>query len=464
MITVDDIRGIKGARAMNLNFRSARSVSTDSRGVSRGQIFFALRGEKFDGHSYVLDAISKGAACAVVDARWYRTNKHTHAQPLLVVDDTSRALGDLARIYRRKFDIPVIAIGGSNGKTTTKEMVARVLARKYKVAKTTGNHNNQIGVPLTIFDFKRSHGAAVVEIGTNHFGEIERLCDILEPSAGLVTNIGNEHLEFFGSLAGVAKEEGQLFRFLAGTGGTGFVNLDDTRLVGLARTLRRKFIYGFQPGARRHVSGRLFGFDTKGCALFEIKFEGRTELVHLNVPGIHNAMNALAAAAIGFRYGVGHAEIKRALETFRSYEKRMQIVKKAGVTILNDTYNSNPESAIAALRWMSMVRSTGKRIAVLADMLELGGASMREHRRVGREVANEMVDYLFTFGKRAKEIAVAADSKAETESFVDKQKLSKKLLCTVAPGDLVLVKGSRGMKMEEVVEALVSGLDAGRVR
>ncbi|OYV87630.1 MAG: hypothetical protein B7Z63_02070, partial [Ignavibacteriae bacterium 37-53-5] len=163
-------------------------------------------------------------------------------------------------------------------------------------------------------------------------------------------------------------------------------------------------------------------------------------------------------------HGVGHADVKRALETFRSYEKRMQVFRKAGVTILNDTYNSNPESAIAALRWMSMVRSNGKRIAVLADMLELGGASKREHQRVGQAAAREKVDYLFTFGKMAREIAVAADGKVETESFSDKRKLSGKLLQIVSSGDVVVVKGSRGMKMEEVVEALMNGLESGRAR
>ncbi len=464
MITIDDIRGIKGAALMNLNFRSARGVSTDSRSVSRGQIFFALRGERFDGHSYVSDAIGNGAACAVVDRKWHRSLRNAVPHPLVVVDDTTRALGELARIYRRKFDIPVVAVGGSNGKTTTKEMVAGVLSRKYKVAKTTGNHNNQIGVPLTILNFKKSHEAAVVEIGTNHFGEIERLCEILEPSAGLITNIGNEHLEFFKSLSGVGKEEGKLFKYLAQTNGTAFVNLDDKRLLGLSGATKHRFTYGFQSGPRRNLSGRLFGFDSRGCALFEIKFEGRTELVHLKVPGIHNAMNALAAAAVGFRYGVGHAEVKRALETFRSYEKRMQVLRKAGVTILNDTYNSNPESAIAALKWMSMVRSNGKRIAVLADMLELGGASKREHQRVGQAAAREKVDYLFTFGKMAREIAGAADRKVETESFSDKRKLSGKLLQIVSSGDVVMVKGSRGMKMEEVVEALMNGLESGRAR
>lgn len=464
MITIEEINGIKNAAFMNLRFRSARSVSTDSRTVGRGQIFFALRGERFDGHEFVSAALKKGASCAVVDSKWYRGNKHMAAQPLVVVEDTTRALGELARIYRRKFDMPVIAVGGSNGKTTTKEMVARVLGMKHKVAKTAGNHNNQIGVPLTILNFNKSHEVAVVEIGTNHFGEVERLCEVLAPDAGLITNIGNEHLEFFNNLAGVRREEGKLFGFLARTNGTAFVNLDDGRIADMSGLPRHRFSYGFQAAQGRNVSGRMFGFDSGGCALFEIKFDGRTELIRLNVPGIHNALNALAAAAVGFRYGVAHRQVKRALEAFRSYDKRMQIFRKAGVTVLNDTYNSNPESTVAALRWLSTVRSNGKRIAVLADMLELGGASSREHQKIGREVANENVDHLLTFGKMARQIAIAADGKVEAESFDDKRKLARRLLQTVSSGDVVLVKGSRGMKMEEVVDALLSGLKTGRAR
>ncbi len=468
MISIDDIKAIRDAEFMNLGSGNAKGVSTDSRTVAGGQVFFALRGERLDGHGFVSSAVKKGAACAVVDRKWYtsarRLDPSVARYPLVVVGDTTRALGDLAAIYRRKFDMPVIAVGGSNGKTTTKEMIAKVLSRKYRVLKTEGNHNNQIGVPLTIFGLRKSHEMAVVEIGTNHPGEISRLCEVLTPDAGLITNIGSEHLEFFGSVAGVRREEGRLFAHLAASKGTGFVNADDDRISAVAVSLRRAFKYGFRKSSGRKVAGRLFGFDRSGCAVFEIKFEGRTELVHLRVPGIHNAMNALAAAAVGFRYGISHIEVRQALETFRSYDKRMQIVKSAGVTILNDTYNSNAESAVAALSWLASVRATGEKIAVLADMLELGGASAREHERVGKEAAVAGIDRLFTFGRMSRRTANAASARVETETFDDKRKLSGRLRQIVAPGDVVLVKGSRGMKMEEVVADLVHGLKTGRNR
>lgn len=376
MITLKDIEQIPEAEFHNLKFKSARGVSTDSRSISGGQVFFALRGEKFDGHNFVVDALGKGSVCAVVDRAWYRNaiNDQLSAigYPLVVVDDTTRALGDLANVYRRKFTMPVIAIGGSNGKTTTKEMVAGVLNRKFKVIKTSGNHNNQIGVSMTIFEFGKSHEIAVIEIGTNHLGEIKRLCEVLGPIAGLVTNIGIEHLEFFWTLNGVEKEEGSLFNYLKRTNGTAFVNADDRRLVRMSKAMKYKFLYGFRSGsaARKNLIGRMFGMDSNGCAVFEMNYRKRTELVRLKVPGVHNVMNALAAAAVGCYYGVSLSDIKKALEGHRSCEKRMQIVKAGGVTILNDTYNSNPESAVAAIRWLSVVRGKGKRIAVLADMLE----------------------------------------------------------------------------------------------
>ncbi len=469
MIAINDIYAIPNAEIFNVNFKRAKSVTTDSRNVSAGQVFFALRGEKFDGHTFVADAVRKGVSCAVVDRKWmHRNRKLAGKLPLVAVDDTTAALGDLARIYRRKFDFPVIAVGGSNGKTTTKEMIARVLGRNLKVARTQGNYNNQVGVPLTIFGFRKSHDIAVVEIGTNHFGEIERLCGILEPNAGLITNIGSEHLEFFRNVNGVRKEEGRLFEFLQRNRGLAFANIDDDNLAGLSKNMSLKFSYGFGNKSHRDLKARLFGFDRRGCALFEMSYAGKTELVHLKVPGLHNAINALAAAAVGFHYGLDGAVIKKALDSYSSYEKRMQIVKAGRVTILNDTYNSNPDSAIEALRWLSMVRTNGKRIAVLADMLELGDSSVREHRRVGKAAAGEGIDFLLTFGKMAREIAASAKSmpggRPETQSFRSKEELSGRLSAIVSPGDVVLIKGSRGMRMEEIVTALQDKLRTGGVR
>ncbi len=471
---LNDIQQIPAAEFCNLGFKSAKSVSTDSRMTSANEIFFALRGEKFDGHDFVADVIKRKAACAVVDRKWFHEKgKAATKLPLVVVEDTTRALGDLANIYRRRFSLPVIAIGGSNGKTTTKEMTAKVLGKRLKVVKTSGNHNNQIGVPLTIFSFSKNYEAAVVEIGTNHSGEIRRLCEVLQPDAGLITNIGAEHLEFFKDIDGVRKEELQLFASLVKSRGIAFVNTDDTNIPGAAGTPQRKFTYGFISHDRltRSLSGRLFGLDKKGCALFEMKWDGKTEVVHLGVLGIHNAMNALAAAAVGLHYGINLLDVKKALESFKAIDKRMQYVEVSGIRILNDTYNSNPESAVAAIQWLSSVRAGGKKFAVFGDMLELGASAKREHRRLGAEIAQEGIDYLFTFGNLSKEIASSAENRLrlgpivsrrlEIQSFESKQELSERLLRSVSPGDVVLVKGSRGMKMEDVVDDLTGKLGIG---
>jgi UDP-N-acetylmuramoyl-tripeptide--D-alanyl-D-alanine ligase len=459
LITLQDIQAIPGAKFHNLKFRSAKGISTDSRTVGIREIFFALRGEKFDGHDFVEMALKKGAACAVVDEKWYKENSQIVVKglPLVVVDNTTHALGDLAKIFRSKFSMHVIAVGGSNGKTTTKEMIAKVLSNKFKVVKTSGNRNNQIGVPLTIFEFRNSHQAAVVEIGTNHFGEIQRLCEILAPNAGIITNIGNEHLEFFGDLEGVKKEEGYLFKYLSMNDGIGFVNVDDKNLASLSPVLKRRFTFGFNKG-RKNLYGRIFGMDKKGCALFEVRYGNKTELIHLRVPGIHNAMDAFAAAAVGAYYGIGLNSIKTSLERYTSFNNRMQILKVEGVTILDDTYNSNPESAIAALECLSAIKAKGKKIVVFGDMLELGESSIRSHRMLGREIQNRKFDYLFTYGNLAREIAENSNGELTKESFDDKNILTDRLVETVSDGDVVLVKGSRAMKMEEVVNHLSNEL------
>jgi len=461
LITIQDLKSLPGVEIYNLKFRQAKSVSTDSRSTARGEIFFALKGEKFDGHDFVLEALRKGAVCAIVDRQWLNKNMQAKEKlPLVVVDDTTTALGELALIHRKKFDIPVIAIGGSNGKTTVKEMIAKVLSSGLRVLKTEGNYNNQIGVPLTLFNLNPSHDVAVIEVGSNHMGEMERLCSILDPTAGLLTNIGKEHLEFFKNINGVKKEEGILFQYLASKSGTAFVNADDPNVVDISKSVKDKYIYGFvgADGMRKNVSGRLIGLDAKGCAVFEIKHKNQVELIHLKISGIHNASNALAASAVGSYFGLPLPSIKSALESFGSYEKRMEMMKVNGVAIVNDTYNSNPESTTALLRWLSMIPAKGKKIAVLADMLELGKSSKREHRLVGREVVSTKPDLLFTYGNEAEEIFNTARSNVESHHFADKDDLVKELSTVVKKGDVVVIKGSRGMKMEEVTAGLKKAL------
>ncbi len=452
-VTLEDLLQIRIVEALNvasLLGKECRGVSTDSRTIGRDEVFFALRGESFDGHRFVPYAFKQGAICAVVDRK--ADLRDIDKFPLIVVDDTTDALGELANRHRKKFDIPFVALAGSNGKTTTKEMVAHVLGTKYDVLRTEGNFNNQIGVPQTLFRLERRHEIAVVEIGTNHFGELRRLCAILEPTHGLITNVGREHMEFFKTLNGVAKAEGELFTALK-PGGVGYVNADDPFVGKQAKKLRKRFSYAFSK-KDVDVHGTLLKMNAKGCAEFSVKEKGhRPFTVRLSVPGKHAMFNALAASAVAISHGVPAAQIQRALKSFRAVNKRMETIEVNGTIILNDTYNANPDSVVSALETLGSMKCRGRKIVVLGDMLELGPRSPVEHRKIGNIVERLGVDYLFTYGSLARNIFDGADAISKRH-FEDKHELSKHLAGIAAPGDIVLVKGSRGMKMEQVVAFL----------
>ena len=460
-ITVKDLQKLTDSEIINkdlLRRKRISGVSTDSRLVKRDEIFFALKGEKFDAHDFI-DTVIRAEVAAVVVRREWAQKKEIHFKPLscavVIVPDTTIAFGELARIYRRKFDIPVIAIGGSNGKTTTKEMVSAVLRTKYEVLQTEGNLNNHIGVPQTIFRLNTKHDIAVIELGTNHFGELKYLCEIAEPTHGLITNIGKEHLEFFGDEEGVAREEKELFRYLEKNKGFSFVNCDDKHLEGECKELKRSVCYGTTSPAG--IRAKKIEMNALGQAKFDVVWAKKDVLfsAKLSVPGIHNVINALAASAVGLKLKVKPKKIAEALRKFSSASKRMEILSHNGIIILNDTYNSNPDSVIVALRTLKSFTTSGKKIAVLGDMRELGEASKREHTNIG-VVASEMkLDGIFTFGPFSK-YTCEAFGHASAKHFESKEALSEELKQLLHPGDVVLVKGSRGMKMEEVVQQLTA--------
>ena len=460
-LTLGDILPLAHVQAYNiesLRQRTFKGVSTDSRTSKQDEIFFAIRGERFDGHEFVGRAFENGALIAVVHKP--EVVEVWKTRPLLLVKDTTKALGKLANRHRRKFDIPVIAVAGSNGKTTTKDMIAAILGKKYNVLNTEGNLNNHIGVPLTLFRLQKRHNVAVIEIGTNHFGEVRYLCELLEPTHALITNIGREHLEFFDDLKGVAKAEGELFESL-GKRGVGFVNVDDPWVVRKARKIKRKVMYGFAK-ANVHVRGKSIGMNDKGCPAFSFKTRGMREFtVQLSLPGKHVASDALGAAAVGVTFQVPPRKIQQALQGFTSSSKRMEILKAGGITILNDTYNANPDSVIAALETIGAMRCQGKKIVVLADMLELGDYAKEEHRRMGAIVGDYGAEYLLTYGQLAKFIHDEAN--VSMKFYYDQKNiLSEYLSELVAPGDIVLIKGSRGMRMEDVVTFLLEKFESSK--
>lgn len=459
-ITAKDLQKLSGSEVINkdlLKQRRITGVSTDSRVAKQGDLFFALKGEKYDAHDFIDDVVRKKVAAIVVQREWAEQHDvyfRTFPCTFIIVPNTTIAFGELARLYRRKFEIPVIAIGGSNGKTTTKEMITAVLSMKYSVLRTEGNLNNHIGVPQTIFRLSQEHDVAVIELGTNHFGELQYLCNIVEPTHGLITNIGKEHLEFFGDENGVAQEEKELFRFLEHRGGFAFINSDDTFLIEEVKRLKKFITYGTT--SKADIRAKKFDINELGQTRFSVEWRKKdvSFAVKLSVPGMHNVINALAACAVGLKLKVKPKKIATALQQFTPASKRMEVLSHNGVIILNDTYNSNPDSVIVALKTLKSFTTSGKKIVVLGDMRELGDASKREHTNIG-VVASEMkFDMLFTFGPFSKYTSEAFGQ--PSKHFESKDELSNELKKLLQPGDVVLIKGSRGMKMEDVVQRVTA--------
>ncbi|MDZ7413676.1 MAG: UDP-N-acetylmuramoyl-tripeptide--D-alanyl-D-alanine ligase [candidate division KSB1 bacterium] len=432
-----------------------RRVSIDSRTTEPGDLFIAIKGERFDGHQFVGQALAAGAIAAVVNLNALSALRQALPEAVLIgVPDTLAALGQIAHYHRGRFTVPVVALTGSVGKTTTKELTAAVLSRRFDTLKSKKSFNNTVGVALSLLELRSHHGAVVLEMGTNHFGEIAALCRIAEPEYGVILNIAEAHLEFFGDLQGVLKAKLELFEGLVGEK-VGFYNADDPLLAQAPMPLRRVVAFGTAKHA--DIRGTFRGLDERGCPTFTL----RRQHIHLKLPGRHLVTNALAAAAVGIEFGVPLAEIKAGLEEVDHVPERLEVIDLQGVRLIDDAYNSNLRSAAAALDFLRTLPLPpgGRRIAVLGDMLELGPTSAPAHRRLGELVAQNEVALLLAFGEWTREtVRVARASGVEAEHFADKQSLSQALLGWLREGDVILVKGSRGMKMEEVVEAVRKGL------
>ena len=424
-------------------------VSIDTRTLKPGEIFFALPGEEVDGHQFLDAAFENGACATVVNKSWFNAQASPQAG-LIAVDEPDLALGDLARVYRRRFDIPVIGITGSSGKTTTKDMVAAVLSTRYRVLATQGNLNNRLGVPLTLFNLSAHCEVAVIEMGISERGEMRYLCEIAQPTIGMITNIGPAHIEFFGSVEGVAKAKGELLEYLDESSMT-ILNFDDL----------------FLSKERAKVKGRLLGIgieqicqfrgeglklDQKGFGHFSL--QGHS--FHLSIPGKHNVYNALMAATAGWALGVPLQDAAKALENFALTKLRSQVLERNGIRMINDAYNANPASMRAALETLSQIAVDGRRIAVVGDMRELGAMTHDAHRELGREVGNLQIDALFALGDHAS-VVVEGGREAGVDqawAYRDRDALTNALQAYLKPGDLMLIKGSRGIAMENIVTAL----------
>ena len=451
-LTIDEVLQATGGKLMTGSIRDvATGVSTDSRTVKEGEIFFALHGERHDGHDHLGEVGRKGAAAAVVDRDDVGAGlKPARTRSLIRVPDTLRALGDLAHYWRMKFPIPVVAVTGSNGKTTTKDMIAALLGTHYRVLKTEGNLNNLIGLPLTIFRIDRRPEAAVLEMGMNRPGEIDRLAEIAAPEIGVITNVARAHLEGLGSLARVARAKAELLPRLPKKG-LAVLNADDLSFARLKKFVHcRMAAFGSKRGAAvRLLSSRVD--DLKGV-VFTADLHGKRVSFRMPVLGRHNISNALAAIAVADHLGVPAAKMKKALSTFRTLAKRMEIVSLAkGIDLINDCYNANPDSTAASLEFLREAGSGRRRVAVLGEMLELGPFAAEAHREIGMKGALA-ADLLFAVGEHAEEMMRGFRGKGR--AFETVEAVIPEIVKALRPGDLVLIKGSRGMKMERVTEAL----------
>ncbi|HZF05287.1 MAG TPA: UDP-N-acetylmuramoyl-tripeptide--D-alanyl-D-alanine ligase [Patescibacteria group bacterium] len=430
-------------------------VSIDSRTLQVGEAFFAIVGHRLNGHAFLADAAARGAACVVVHTL---PDDPPANVPLVLVEDTTRALGRLAGWHRSRFSVPVVAITGSIGKTTAKELTAAVLATRWEVLKPASSFNNQWGLPLTLLRLGAEHGAAVVELGTNQAGEIATLSAIARPTVGVVTMVAAVHTEFLGTIEGVREEKAALVRALS-PAGIAVLNADDPRVASMAREAKGRVItFGRAASAAVRIAGE--AADTDAGFAFTLDAGGRRQPVRVAFAGRHNVTNALAAAAVGLALELPLDDIARGLGAARPVGGR-GVWKRAGeVAILDDTYNASPASVRAALDTLAARRAGRRAVVVLGDMLELGALSDEAHREVGRMVAALPADELVGFG-RASALAVEAARAAglaEAHHAPTFEDTVAHLLKRLAPGDVVLVKGSRGMRMERVVDALVARL------
>ncbi len=446
-LNLNEIAAACGGELIGSGETIINNISTDSRKIEEGSLFVPLVGEKFDGHTFIEDTVKKGAA-AFISQKKVDTNA-----PYVLVEDTTKALGKIAAYYRGLFDVKVVGITGSVGKTTTKDMVAAVLSVKYNTVKTQGNFNNHIGLPLTVFGIDETTQAAVLEMGMNHFGEISYLTNIAKPDAAVITNVGVSHIEYLGSREGILKAKCEIFEGLK-PGGLKLLNGDCDMLTTLRQKEENAKFYSLND-----QSCDIYAKDVRFISLEETAFtivcSGGEIPVRLKATGRHMVSNALAATGIGLYFGLTPDEIARGLESFRSGDKRMDVIKTDRYTLINDTYNANPQSVKAGLDVIAGLE--GRSVAVLGEMLELGENSPAFHREVGEYAAKAGVDVIIGIGNdNVMQLTLGASFGGAKKVFYykTKEEFRENIKKSLKKNDTVLIKASRGSKFEEITDML----------
>lgn len=433
----------------------ATDVVTDSRQVCKNSVFVALKGERFDGHNFVASVLDMGAACCIVDKNF----ENTEGKAVIIVENTHTALRDIAAYYRGLFNAPSVAITGSVGKTSTKDMVAEVLSMHYKVLKTDGNFNNEIGLPLTAFRMSSEDEIAVFEMGMSAFGEISRLTRIAAPETAIITNIGYSHIEHLGSRENILKAKLEILEGMS-AGGTVILNGDDELLRGVIGTLPFETLsYGIE-----NQDCDLVAFNINKLSdgtEFEVRVDAKAYKLRVNVPGLHHVYNALAAILLGVIYNMPMEEIIAGVAEFKPSGMRQNVIELENIKIIKDCYNASPTSMKSGLEVLSVTRPNNeekphRQVAVLGDMLELGEYSEEAHRAVGRLCCEYELGCLIAVGPNAKFVAEGAIengfNSSELYVFYDNNAAKAHILDILQPNDVVMFKGSRGMRLEEIAD------------
>ncbi len=437
--------------ANTMQFLNARGIVIDSRMVQDDYVFVAIKGERTDGHRYIEQVFADGALAVVTE------QPLTISKPYILVDSTRQALKDLAAFYLSRLDVKVVGISGSVGKTSTKEMIASVLSRKYQVHKTKGNFNNEIGLPLTIFKLEETHQAAVLEMGISDFGEMHRLAAVAQPDIAVLTNIGMSHLKTLGSRDGILKAKTEMFDHLRGDACV-ILNGDDDLLCTLTQVNGKPPIF-YGIGASRHKQAYASDIENLGLRGIRLTIHLADDAIRVRIPipGEHNVYNALAAAAVGRQLGLTNEEIKDGIENARTIDGRTNLIETRNMTVIDDCYNANPLSMKASIDVLAT--ALGRTIAVLGDMGDLGQDERRLHYEVGRHLAEKGIDILFCAGTLSHETARAVrehNPGCTVYEYDKRDDMVNELLPFLQEGDSVLVKASHFMEYADVVEAIIT--------
>jgi UDP-N-acetylmuramoyl-tripeptide--D-alanyl-D-alanine ligase len=454
-LNIDDIFNIPTAVIYNPDmFKSIYHVSIDSRNIKKNTLFIAIKGERFDGHDFIDQVVKNGAAAIVINEK-YLKKIGDYDIPVITVKDTVIALGEIAKLWRTKLRTKVIGITGSAGKTTTKEILATLLLEKFNVNKTSGNNNNHIGVPLTILSTNEKHDVLVAELGTNHFGEIAYTAAIASPDFALITNIGDSHLEFLKNRKGVFKEKSFLFNETIKRGGKVIINNADQILRKHGNKIKNKVTYALNEKADYKTT--IIRYDKFARPQIEIRTKRKCFKTTLPINGEKNVLNFTAAFAISTELGLNNSQIQKAVNKLKSYNKRLEIKNHKSFTLINDTYNANPDSMRSSLEILSKIESRKRKIAVLGDMFELGAESKNKHLELANVINRTNVNEVYSIGKMMKLMNQKLNGKTKVHlHFNNRESLKKHLHTFDIKQAVVLVKGSRGMKMEEFVAVIES--------